>query len=29
MAHERDWNAHKVSHALMHNPQRLPIKLSP
>lgn len=28
MAHKRDWNAHKVSHALVHNPQMVPIRLS-
>jgi hypothetical protein len=29
MAHERDWNAHKVEHALRHSPDMVPIKLSP
>ena len=29
MAAERDWNAHKVSHALKHNSEMVPLKLSP
>ena len=28
MAAKHDWNAHKVSHALMHNPNMAPVKLS-
>jgi hypothetical protein len=28
MAHERDWNAHKVQHALRHSPSMVPIKLT-
>lgn len=28
MAAERDWNAHKVSHALKHTPDMVPLKLS-
>jgi hypothetical protein len=29
MADQRDWNAHKVSHALQHNSQMVPVKLTP
>jgi len=29
MAHERDWNSHKVEHALRHSPDMVPLKLSP
>jgi hypothetical protein len=29
MANQRDWNAHKVSHALRHSPDMVPIKLTP
>jgi hypothetical protein len=29
MAHERDWNAHKVEHALRHSPDMVPLKLTP
>jgi hypothetical protein len=28
MAHERDWNAHKVEHALRHSPDMVPLKLT-
>jgi hypothetical protein len=29
MANERDWNAHKVEHALRHTPAMVPLKLTP
>jgi len=29
MAHERDWNSHKVEHALRHSPDMVPLKLTP
>lgn len=29
IANQHDWNAHKVSHALLHNPDMVPIKLTP
>lgn len=29
MAGRKDWNAHKVEHALRHSPAMVPIKLSP
>jgi hypothetical protein len=29
MAHERDWNSHKVEHALRHSPDMVPMKLTP
>ena len=29
MAHERDWNSHKVQHALRHSPDMVPLKLTP
>jgi hypothetical protein len=29
MASEKDWNAHKVEHALRHSPSMVPIKLTP
>jgi len=29
MAGERDWNAHKVEHALRHSPDMVPLKLTP
>ena len=29
MAGKRDWNAHKVEHALHHSPDMVPMKLSP
>jgi hypothetical protein len=29
MAAKRDWNAHKVSHALQHNPNMVPVTLPP
>jgi mono/diheme cytochrome c family protein len=29
MASERDWNAHKVEHALRHSPGMVPVKLTP
>jgi hypothetical protein len=28
MANERDWNAHKVQHALRHSPSMVPLKLT-
>ena len=28
MAHERDWNSHKVEHALRHSPSMVPLKLT-
>ena len=28
MANERDWNAHKVEHALRHSPDMVPLKLT-
>jgi hypothetical protein len=28
MANERDWNAHKVEHALRHSPSMVPLKLT-
>lgn len=29
MANEKDWNPHKVEHALRHSPSMVPLKLSP
>jgi hypothetical protein len=29
MAHKKDWNAHKVEHALRHSPSMVPLKLTP
>jgi hypothetical protein len=29
MANEKDWNAHKVEHALRHSPSMVPLKLTP
>jgi hypothetical protein len=29
MAHERDWDPHKVEHALRHTPSMVPLKLTP
>jgi hypothetical protein len=29
MSHERDWNSHKVEHALRHSPDMVPLKLTP
>jgi hypothetical protein len=29
MANEKDWNPHKVEHALRHTPNMVPLKLSP
>jgi mono/diheme cytochrome c family protein len=29
MASERDWNSHKVEHALRHSPDMVPLKLTP
>jgi hypothetical protein len=29
MAGEKDWNAHKVEHALRHSPDMVPLKLTP
>ena len=29
MAGARDWNAHKVEHALRHSPDMVPLKLTP
>lgn len=29
MANEKDWNSHKVQHALRHSPSMVPLKLSP
>ena len=29
MADERDWNAHKVEHALRHSPDMVPLRLTP
>jgi hypothetical protein len=29
MANERDWNPHKVEHALRHSPDMVPLKLTP
>ena len=29
MANEKDWNAHKVEHALRHTPAMVPLKLTP
>jgi len=29
MAHERDWDPHKVEHALRHTPGMVPLKLTP
>jgi hypothetical protein len=29
MANEKDWNAHKVEHALRHSPTMVPLKLTP